>query len=312
MRTALAQILMSRDGPALEPGTRAYARSWIRDGAMMVAGLVRTGDVDAAREFVDWFSGYVFPSGKVPCCVDARGADPVAENDSSGEYLFAVAEVWRHSRDGAFLARHWPVVQRVVAHLESLRRSTRTEEFEAAQPANLWGLLPPSISHEGYSDKPAYSYWDDFWAVRGYKDAVDIARAAGTARVRRRSGRRWRDEFQDDLRRSVEATAARFGMDTDRGRCRPRRLRPHLDDRGAQSRAGAGPAAAPAAHLRPLLGGGGAAQLGCAAVEGLRGLRAAHGGRAGPARASTAGAADAAVVPPLPAAASNGTSGPRW
>ena len=41
LRTALAQILMSRDGPALRPGTRAYSRSWIRDGAMMVAGLVR-------------------------------------------------------------------------------------------------------------------------------------------------------------------------------------------------------------------------------------------------------------------------------
>jgi hypothetical protein len=213
VRTALAQILMSRDGPALEPGTRAYARSWIRDGAMMVAGLVRTGDVAAAREFVDWFSGYVFPSGTVPCCVDARGADPVVENDSSGEYLFAVAEVWRHSRDAAFLARHWPVVQRVVAHLEGLRRSTRTEAFRAAHPSNLWGLLPPSISHEGYSDKPAYSYWDDFWAVRGYKDAVDIARALGQVQSAAEWAR-WRDEFQDDLERSVEGTAARFGMDT--------------------------------------------------------------------------------------------------
>ncbi len=46
LRTALAQILMSRDGAALEPGTRSYARSWIRDGAMMVAGLVRMGEVE--------------------------------------------------------------------------------------------------------------------------------------------------------------------------------------------------------------------------------------------------------------------------
>jgi hypothetical protein len=213
LRTALAQILMSRDGPALKPGTRSYARSWIRDGAMMVAGLVRMGEVDAAREFVDWFAGYVFRSGKVPCCVDARGSDPVPENDSDGQYLYAVAEVWRHSGDAAFLARHWAVVQRVVAHLESLRRSTRTEEFRAAQPANLWGLLPPSISHEGYSDKPAYSYWDDYWAVRGYKDAVDIARAMGQPQLAAEWAR-WRDELQDDLAHSVEATAARFDMDT--------------------------------------------------------------------------------------------------
>jgi F5/8 type C domain len=213
LRTALAQILMSRDGAALEPGTRSYARSWIRDGAMMVQGLVRMGEVDVAREFVDWFGGHVFRSGKVPCCVDGRGADPVPENDSDGEYLHAVAEVWRHSGDAAFLARHWPVVQRVVAHLESLRRSTRTAEFKAAQPANQWGLLPPSISHEGYSDKPAYAYWDDYWAVRGYKDAVDVARAMGQPQLAAEWAR-WRDELQDDLARSVDATAARFGMDT--------------------------------------------------------------------------------------------------
>jgi hypothetical protein len=213
LRTALAQILMSRDGAALKPGTRSYARSWIRDGAMMVAGLVRMGEVDVARDFVDWFAGYVFHSGKVPCCVDARGADPVPENDSDGQYLYAVAEVWRHSGDAAFLARHWAVVPRVVAHLENLRRSTRTQEFRAAQPANLQGLLPPSISHEGYSDKPAYAYWDDFWAVRGYKDAVVIARALGHPQMAAEWGR-WRDELQDDLARSVEATATRFGMDT--------------------------------------------------------------------------------------------------
>ena len=212
LRTALAQILMSRDGAALEPGTRSYGRSWIRDGAMMVAGLVRMGEVDVARDFVDWFAGYVYHSGKVPCCVDARGADPVPENDSDGEYLFAVAEVWRHTGDAAFLARHWPVVQRVVPHLESLRRSTRTDAFRAAHPANLWGLLPPSISHEGYSDKPAYSYWDDFWAVRGYRDAVELARAMRQPQLAAEWAR-WRDEFEDELARSVEATAARFGMD---------------------------------------------------------------------------------------------------
>ncbi|HET9599472.1 MAG TPA: discoidin domain-containing protein [Anaeromyxobacteraceae bacterium] len=212
LRTALADILMSRDGAALRPATRSYARTWIRDGAMMVAGLVRMGELDVARDFVDWFAEYVFQSGRVPCCVDVRGADPVPENDSDGEFLFAVAEVWRHSGDAAFLRRHWAVVQRVVAHLEGLRETTRTEEFRATHPAHLHGLLPPSISHEGYSDRPAYSYWDDFWAVRGYKDAVEIAQAVGQPQRAAEWGR-WRDEFQDDLARSVEATAAHHGMD---------------------------------------------------------------------------------------------------
>lgn len=208
MRSALAQMLMSRDGPALRPGTRSYARSWVRDGAMMVAGLVRMGETQAAREFVDWFGTHIFESGKVPCCVDQRGADPVVENDSHGQYLFAVAELWRHTQDRALLERHWPRVQRVVAWMEALRQSERKP---GADP-RFEGLMPPSISHEGYSDKPAYSYWDDFWALRGYKDAVQIAQALGHTA----DAVRWavsRDEFEADLGASITATARHYGLD---------------------------------------------------------------------------------------------------
>ena len=35
LRTALAHLLITRDGPILRPGTRSYARSWIRDGTMI-------------------------------------------------------------------------------------------------------------------------------------------------------------------------------------------------------------------------------------------------------------------------------------
>jgi hypothetical protein len=207
MRSALAQILVSRDGPALRPGTRSYARSWVRDGAMMVAGLVRMGEPQAARDFVDWFGTHIFTSGKVPCCVDQRGADPVVENDSHGQYLFALAELWRHTQDRALLERHWPKVQRVVAWMEALRLSER----KPGADARFKGLMPPSISHEGYSDKPAYSYWDDFWALRGYKDAVQIAEALGDAAT----AKTWaasRDEFAADLAASIAATAKHYGI----------------------------------------------------------------------------------------------------
>jgi hypothetical protein len=212
LRTSLAHILMSRDGPALQPGTRSYARSWVRDGAMMVAALVRLGEVEAAREFVDWFGQRIFASGKVPCCVDQRGADPVVENDSHGQYLYAVAELWRHTQDRALLQRHWPQVQRVTAWLEALRQSERSDANRRPERAHLFGLLPPSISHEGYSDKPAYSYWDDFWALRGFKDAAVIAQALGQE-VEATRYAAWRDEFQAELQASIAATAERWHID---------------------------------------------------------------------------------------------------
>lgn len=212
MRSALAQILVSRDGPALRPGTRSYARSWVRDGAMMVAGLLRMGEQQAAREFTDWYAGHIFDSGKVPCCVDQRGADPVVENDSHGQYLYAVAELWRHTQDRALLQRHWPHVQKVMAWMEALRQSERTDANRVPERARFFGLMPPSISHEGYSDKAAYSYWDDFWALRGYKDAVQLAQAMGQPELAGRWAV-WRDEFATELSASVAATAAHYGLD---------------------------------------------------------------------------------------------------
>ncbi|CAN5228708.1 discoidin domain-containing protein [soil metagenome] len=213
LRTSLAHILMSRDGAALRPGTRSYARSWVRDGAMMVAGLLRLGEVAPAREFVDWYGGHIFADGKVPCCVDQRGADPVVENDSHGQYLYAVAEVWRHTHDSAFLARHWLHVQRVMGYLESLRQSERTPLNQLPERAHLFGLMPPSISHESYSDKAAYSFWDDFWALRGYKDGVLIADAMGSPETAL-TWTAWRDQFQRELAASISATAERFKMTT--------------------------------------------------------------------------------------------------
>ena len=212
LRTALAHILMSRDGPALQPGTRAYARTWIRDGAMMVSALLRLGERDAAQEFVDWFAPRIFASGKVPCCVDARGSDPVAENDSHGEFIHAVAEVWRYGGDTRWLATHWAQVAAATRYMERLRQSERVAENREGARAPFFGLMPRSISHEGYSERPVHSYWDDFWALRGYKDAAAIAEALGHA-DEARDFARWRDEFAADLAASIRATAALHHID---------------------------------------------------------------------------------------------------
>jgi hypothetical protein len=103
-------------------------------------------------------------------------------------------------------------VQRVVAYQEQLRQSERTERNRAPGRAHLFGLLPPSISHEGYSDKPAYSYWDNFWALRGYKDAVLIARTLGQE-AQAQQWTAWTQSFERELDASIVATAAHHRLD---------------------------------------------------------------------------------------------------
>ncbi len=209
LSTSLATMLISGDGPILRPGTRSYDRSWIRDGAMISEALLRLGHGEAAANYLRWYAPHQFASGQTPCCVDARGADPTIENDSEGEFIFLTAEVYRYGHDKALLRSLWPHVLAATRYMDGQRQSERT----AGQSGSVsFGLLPPSISHEGYSGKPAYSYWDDFWGLRGYDDAVFLAGVLGDAEAQARLIRS-RDEFARDLYASLLASSNLHGLD---------------------------------------------------------------------------------------------------
>jgi hypothetical protein len=179
---------------------------------MTSSALLRLGETDAAKDFLSWYAPRQFASGKVPCCVDHRGADPTAENDSQGELIYLAAEVYRYTGDRELLTALWPHVSAAAAYMTRLRNEERTPQNETPERREFFGLLPASISHEGYSAKPMHSYWDDFWALRGYKDAVEIATALGHEDAVKELSRA-RDEFQQDLYASIRAAAARHGID---------------------------------------------------------------------------------------------------
>jgi hypothetical protein len=213
LRSALAYVLINADGPAIQPGTRSYRRSWIRDGALTSSALLRLGHAADVRAYLEWYARRTFDDGKVPCCVDVRGADPVTENDSDGELLYLAAEYWRITHDTATVVRLWPRLARTAAHLDSLRTSRRSPLYRSADSLIVFGLLPPSISHEGYSDKPAYSYWDDWWGVRGLDGAGLLAHLAGD-RVASERFRRAGTEMRSDVVASYERVMARFNIAT--------------------------------------------------------------------------------------------------
>ncbi|HET9326524.1 MAG TPA: coagulation factor 5/8 type domain-containing protein, partial [Candidatus Eisenbacteria bacterium] len=204
VRAQLGFIMVNRDGPSIQPGSRAYERSWIRDGSLTCSALLRFGHSEMVRDFIEWFGPHQYENGKIPCCADHRGADPVPEHDSHGEFIYLVAEYFRFTSDRASLERWWPRVAKAAAYMDTLRAQRRTPEYLAPEKKEFYGLLPPSISHEGYSAKPMHSYWDDLFALRGYKDAVYLAGVLGRAGDRARLERS-RDQFFRDLNASIDA-----------------------------------------------------------------------------------------------------------
>ncbi len=211
LRTATAHILINRDGPVLQPGPRRYTRSWIRDGATMGAALLRMGCAGEVRDFLHWYAPHQKADGNVPCAVDREGPDWLPEHDSHGQLVFLVAEYFRFTRDRALLAELWPAVLRAVDYLESLRNQRLGPEFASGDRKACYGILPESVSHEGYLAQPVHAYWDDFWALRGLGDAVYLARVLGDADEERRLSA-LRDDLHRCLYASIETTIAQRGL----------------------------------------------------------------------------------------------------
>ncbi|MFZ4394445.1 MAG: discoidin domain-containing protein [Kiritimatiellia bacterium] len=208
--TQVGCILVNSDGPALNPGSRNYKRVWIRDGALICGALLRMGQNEAARDFIDWYAARIPADGLVPPILNNdgtpyKGIGSNNEYDGQGAYIFAVMEYYRFTRDRAFLQRHYDTMLRVMKCLERLRNRTLRPDYFADDPvrARFVGLLPPSISHEGYAT-PVHSYWDNLFALKGWKDGRAAALELG-----KRDVAEWAAAQYAALRASVQASIER-------------------------------------------------------------------------------------------------------
>ncbi|HPT32486.1 MAG TPA: hypothetical protein PLW67_11625, partial [Prolixibacteraceae bacterium] len=201
----LAYILVNRDRVGIQPGSRSYERSWIRDGALTSSALLKSGIVQEVKDFIDWYAAHQYENGKVPCVVDFRGPDPVPENDSHGELIYLIREYFNFTGDTAFLRSKNGNVLKAVDYIASLVAERSTDHYRYGNDSVRahYGLVPESISHEGYSAKPMHSYWDNFFTMKGLKDAAEIQKILGEQAAYEKCAR-LRDTFRENLYNSLE------------------------------------------------------------------------------------------------------------
>jgi hypothetical protein len=204
-KSNLAYILINRDNAGIQPGSRSYERSWIRDGSLTSSALLKSGLKEEVREFIDWYSEYQYENGKIPCVVDSRGPDPVPENDSHGEYLFLLKQYFNFTKDTFVLTDHNSKIIKTVDYIRSLVAQRSTDHFRNGNDSvrAYYGIMPESISHEGYSAKPMHSYWDNFFTIRGLKDAADIQKILGEDTLYQNFAA-LRDTFSNNLYNSLK------------------------------------------------------------------------------------------------------------
>jgi hypothetical protein len=138
----------------------------------------------------------------------------VPENDSHGEFIYVILQYFHFTQDTLWLRQKFPHVVKAVEYIEFLRNQRKTEVYLNGPPEQraCYGLLPESISHEGYSAKPMHSYWDDFFGLKGLKDATTIAGILGE-RQREQEFAGARDDFKKHLYASLQLAMANKNLD---------------------------------------------------------------------------------------------------
>jgi hypothetical protein len=203
-----AHILVNATRDAFKPGPRNYDRTWIRDGSSQALALLWAGLIDEAKRYVLWYAERIYPTGLVPPILNVdgsvnRGYGSDIEFDAQGEFVGVAAEVYRVARDRAFLDAIFEPVVRATRFIETLIAQTKAAHDPASR---FYGLVAPSISHEGYS-KPSFSYWDDYFALSAWRNCEYLAREIGdraTADYASAQG----EALAANLTRSIRMTAA--------------------------------------------------------------------------------------------------------
>jgi hypothetical protein len=136
------------------------------------------------------------------------------EHDSPGQFIHVIMQYFHFTKDTSWLRGKWENVDRAVRYIQALRARRKTDEYLNGTPEQraCYGLVPESISHEGYSAHPRHSYWDQFFVIRGLKDATTIASILGeTKQEREFAGER--DDFRKDLYASLRLVMKTRGLD---------------------------------------------------------------------------------------------------
>ena len=187
-------LLLFHEGVDVVPGPFTYHRFWFRDAAYLLAALDRHGFHAEAAEVIR-----NFPSRQR---VDGFFFSQRQEWDANGAAIWAMAEHWRLTGDLGCIDVE--SVARGARWIERKRHAKRRRQDPA-----LRGLMPASISaeHLGPFD---YFYWDDFWSLRGLRDAAALLRAAGRPAVAGEADA-WARSLEADLAASMALVAERTG-----------------------------------------------------------------------------------------------------
>ncbi|HEX8100280.1 MAG TPA: hypothetical protein VF660_08785 [Actinomycetota bacterium] len=204
-----ASLLLFHEGEEITSGPFTYRGFWFRDAAYQLAALDRWGFHREAERVLRSYPDRQRRSGSF--------TDGAKEWDAAGAAIWTIAEHHRFTNDPDFVEELAPSVRQATRWL------SRKLAARSRAGVGFRGLLPAGIAPDHLGPFDVY-YWDDFWALRGLRDAAELFRLAvrpdngtpqspETAKAARaaRAADATADRLQKALFESIERTALKLG-----------------------------------------------------------------------------------------------------
>ena len=153
--------------------------------ALRVAALLRGGQAEAAREWIERVAAGIQTNGWIPLRFSRDGSPIPATGGpdghaSQGPFAFMAMEYYRFTQDAAFLHEKYPLMKSALAYLQELRAELEKTEWRLPEEERylLEGLLPPSAARSSTA-KPIHRFADHYWALLGWKEVRAAASLLG-------------------------------------------------------------------------------------------------------------------------------------
>jgi hypothetical protein len=205
-RASQMYLFLNRRGDLPRSGPLAHDAFWVRDATYIGEALERMGAGVDNQATLEELLRSQRADGSFPAITDPTGPRTVEEWDEPGEAIVGVVAHYRFTHDIMWLARIYPNLRLAAQFLDALRGRTLKESPESIS------LLPANLSAEDLGPESWHHYWDDFWAIAGYREAGFAASELGrTDEAAQLSSRA--EDLQVALIHSVALVEARTGVD---------------------------------------------------------------------------------------------------
>lgn len=164
---SLAYLMILSDDGAPRPGSAVYEPFWVRDNAYIADAYYYAGRSDLAKQSLDQLLKLQRNDGGFAPTSAGLGN---SEHDAHGEAIYTFVQHYRRTKDATYLKKVWPRIESAAKYIDALRHGQGDYDNS---------ILPPSMSAEDLGSEKQQHYWDDFWAIRGLRDASFAAKTLG-------------------------------------------------------------------------------------------------------------------------------------